>query len=613
MAQLQNRYRADLRELSFVLFEQYKLESLLGQGVYQDWGRDEVEMSLHGAYSFVTEVLGPLNAIGDKEGCTIVNGTVKTPTGFKEAWKKLYQGGWKSINVDPELGGQGAPYAVYVLVEELLDGANTAFSMYPGLTGGVATLLNEFGGDTQKAKYLAKLLDGTYSGTMCLSEPQAGSDVGMARTKAVKRGDGLYNLSGTKIFISCGDHDMTENIVHMVLARVEGAPAGTKGLSLFLVPKRRVSADGISGESNDVQPINVEHKMGLNGSATCVLNFGENGNCIGELVGSLENSGMRQMFFLMNYARIATGIQGVGIAAAAYMNTLDYAKTRKQGASIEAWKDANAPRVNILQHADIRRSLLEMKSKVEGIRSLIVKLAWHVDNVRALGPQDEAKIAYHRGQVDLLVPLVKAYGSDQAFRICETAIQVHGGVGYTRDYPVEQHLRDSKVFSIYEGTNHIQAMDLVARKLSQDGGAHFRGFLEDIGNFVAKNQNHPELGAEVIQLANACESLSSTAMLMMGWSGDGRLMMIPLASNRFLEMMSEVAVGWLLLDAAVIAHNALKKASLPQNEKNFYEGKKQSARFFAHNILPGVEAKAKVLFAEDTSPMDISDDSFATL
>jgi alkylation response protein AidB-like acyl-CoA dehydrogenase len=611
MAQQQNRYRADLRELFFILFEQYKLQNLLGQGLFKDWGRDEVEMSLRGAYQFVTETLGPLNSTGDKEGCTIVDGNVKTPTGYKDAWKKVYEGGWKSLSVDAELGGQGAPYVVYTLVEEMLDGANIAFSMYPGLTGGVANLLKEFGTSNQKDRFLQKLFEGTYSGTMCLTEPQAGSDVGMARTKAVKRADGTYNISGTKIFISCGDHDITENIVHMVLARVEGAPAGTKGLSLFLVPKYRVKADGSVGDFNDVTAVNVEHKMGLNGSATCVLNFGENGDCIGELVGNHENSGMRQMFHLMNFARIATGIQGVALASTAYLNTLEYARTRKQGASIEAWKDANAPRVAIIQHPDIRRSLLEMKAKVEGIRSLIVKLAWHIDHVRCLGPQDEDKIAYHRGQVDLLVPLVKAYGSDQAFRVCETAIQVHGGVGYTKDYPVEQYLRDSKIFSIYEGTNHIQAMDLVARKLGQDGGAHFRGFLEDVGRFVNKNQNHPEFSAEITQLANSAESLSSAAMLMLGWSGEGRLAMIPLAANRFQEMMSEVAVGWLLLDAAVISADALK--ANPTQDKNFYEGKKQAARFFARNILPGVEAKAKTLLTEDTSPMDISDEAFATL
>ncbi len=300
---------------------------------------------------------------------------------------------------------------------------------------------------------------------MCLTEPQAGSDVGSARTKATRNADGTYNISGTKIFISAGDHDLAENIIHLVLARVEGAPAGTKGLTLFIVPKLRYDADGKVTGSNDVAVGAIEHKMGINGSATCVLNFGENGQCIGVPVGGETKlgQGMPQMFRMMNSARIAVGLQGLSVASSAYLNALEYAKERKQGASIHHFKDASAPRVPILEHGDVRRMLLEMKAKVEGIRALAVKLAHHQDQVRALSGKDDQKVAYHQGQTDLLVPLVKAYGSDQGFRICELAIQTYGGAGYTRDYPVEQYCRDAKIFSIYECTNHIQAMDLVGR------------------------------------------------------------------------------------------------------------------------------------------------------
>lgn len=609
----QNRFRADLRELRFVLFEQLKLQDILGQAPYQDWGKDEADMAIQGCYTYAMDVLGPLNAASDRVGCQLKDGKVIVPEGFKAAWDQLYAAGWKSLAVDTEYGGQGAPYTLHAISEELTCGANAAFTMYPGLTYGVADLVHTFGTPSQKERYLHKLFNGGYSGTMCLTEPQAGSDVGMARTKAVKRPDGLYNITGTKMFISCGDHDLAENIVHMVLARVEGAAAGTKGLSLFIIPKYRVNADGSRGAFNDVNVMALEHKLGLNASATCLLSFGENGDCVGELVGTQENVGMRQMFQLMNFARIAVGIQSVGVATSAYLNALEYARNRKQGASITQWKDASAPRVSILEHADIRRSLLDMKARLEGIRALLYKLTMHFDTQRVIAHKDEERAAYHRGQVDLLVPLVKAYGSDQAFRICENALQVLGGVGYTKDFPIEQYLRDAKIFSIYEGTNHIQAMDLVARKLGQDGGAHFRGFLDDIGQFVSKNAQHPELGAAVAQLSNATEAFSSTAMRLLGWSGEGRISMIPLASNRVLEMMSEVAVGWMLLEAGAIACEKLKSVPAAHPDHAFYQGKKAAAIYFAKNVLPEVEAKARILALEDESALDIPDAGFATV
>jgi alkylation response protein AidB-like acyl-CoA dehydrogenase len=612
----QNRYKADLREMRFLVFEQFKLGELLGQAPFEAWGPDEVNMVLDGAYEFCREVLGPLNAIGDRVGCRLEDGAVKTPPGFKDAWDKLYEAGWKSLGVPPEHGGQGAPASLYLLVEEMLSGANAAFNMYPGLAFGAAEVITIAGTPAQRERYLHNMFHGKWGGTMCLTEPQAGSDVGSARTSAKKLADGTYAIRGTKIFISAGDHDLAENIVHLVLARVDGAPPGTKGLSLFIVPKIRIQADGSLGQANDVTVGSIEHKMGINGSSTCVLNFGESDGCIGELVGTTENHGMPQMFQLMNGARISVGIQGVAVASTAYLNALEYAKDRKQGPSITQWKDPTAPRVSIVDHPDVRRMLLDMKARVEGIRALCVKLARHEDAVRLHRGKDDAKAAYHQGQVDLLVPLVKAYGSDQSFRICEEAIQTYGGAGYTKDYPVEQYCRDSKIFSIYEGTNHIQAMDLVGRKLAQAGGSNMQAFLGDVAAFVSKNDKHPVLGPSVKELSNAHEALAGTAMRLLGWFQMGKMPLVPLAANTFLEMMAETTVAWLLLDGARIALEALAKVPAGDAgaaERAFYEGKKHAALYFARTVLPRVKFHAELLGREDTSAIDIPDAAFATV
>src|SRR5262244_1698599 len=507
-----NWYKADLRELSFVLLEQFRLGELLGKAPFDAWGENEARAVLEAAYRFAREVLGPLNAAGDREGCRIEAGQVKTPKGFQDAWKQLYENGFKSLGVAAEHGGQDAPRALTVLVEELLSGANPAFNMYPGLAFGAAETIIECGTPEQSKGYAEKMLDGTWGGTMCLTEPHAGSDVGAAKTSAKRLGNGRYAIKGTKVFISGGDHDLAENIIHLVLARVENAPPGTKGLSLFIVPKRRINPDGSSGASNDVQVGSIEHKMGINGSATCVLNFGDADQCIGELVGGVENAGMSQMFRMMNGARIAVAVQGLGVLSSAYLNAVSYAKERKQGAHYKFWKDPTKPRVPIIEHPDVRRMLLEMKANTEGIRALLVKLTMHLDRARRLAGVDDEKAAYHHGQVELLTPIVKAYSSDTAFRLCAQAIQVYGGAGYLKDHPVEQYCRDAKIFSIYEGTNHIQAMDLVGRKLGQAGGAHFQAFVGDIGDFVAAHRSDPIYAAEIEILGAAQEAVLQVAM-----------------------------------------------------------------------------------------------------
>jgi hypothetical protein len=401
---------------------------------------------------------------------------------------------------------------------------------------------------------------------------------------------------------------MSANIVHMVLARTPDAPAGTKGLSLFIVPKLRVD-----GTSNDVTTTGIEHKMGIKGSSTAQLAFGDNGNCIGELVGSVEQKGMSQMFHLMNFARIGVGLQGLSIASSAYLNALEYAKDRKQGSSIKNWKDATAPRVAIVEHPDVKRMLLDMKSRVEGIRALTVKLTMHLDRHNALtktgGEKTEAE--YHQGQVDLLVPLLKSYASDQAFQICATAIQVYGGAGFLRDWPVEQYCRDSKIFSIYEGTNHIQAMDLVGRKLMQRGGANVQAFGKDVATFVAKHKDHAVLKDSIAILGQAMEAMTVSGGKFLQWFGGGKMELVPSVANRFLEMMSETTIGWLLLEQAVIAEEASSKLAADHPDRAFYAGKKYAAQYFALNVLPGVAAKAQLIAREDRSAIDIPVEAFA--
>ena len=607
MSQPINRYKADLREARFLLFEQFRMQDILGKEPFAGWGQEEVETILESVYDWSKAQIGPLNATADAAGCKLEGGKVVTPEGFKAAWKSLYELGWRRLSVPEKFGGLDGPFTVSIAAEEFMSGANPAFNMYPALTQGVADVVQNFGTPEQVASYCPKLHDGTYAGTMCLTEPHAGSDVGSASTRAIPMGGGKYKIKGTKIFISGGDHDLSKNILHLVLARTDDAPAGTKGLSLFIVPRDRAD-----GTSNDVKVGSIEHKMGIKANATAVLNFGDDDNCVGELVGTDEQKGMAQMFHLMNFARIGVGLQGVAVASTAYLNALEYARERKQGPSIKQWKDAAAPRVAIIEHPDVRRMLIDMKSKVEGIRALIYKLTLHLDKVTAAGA-DKSAADYHQGQVDLLVPLVKAYGSDQAFLVCATAIQTMGGAGYLKDWPLEQGVRDAKIFSIYEGTNHIQALDLVGRKLGQRGGANLQAFIKDVQGFVASTKEHPVFKEQAAVLGQAAEALMGTAMRFLGWFGGGKMEMVPLAANRFLEMMAETAIGWLLLEGAVIAEKALAELPAEHPDRAFYQGKRYAAQYFVGNVVATVPQKAQMIGKEDRTPLDIPTAAFATV
>lgn len=602
----QNRYRVDLRDLRFVLIEQFRLGELLGHGLYADWGEEEIVAMLSAGQRYAYDVAGPLFEVGDRQGCRLENGAVKTPDGFQEGYQALCAAGFKALTAPPEYGGARAPKTLALLMTELSSGPNPALDMYGGLTQGAAELLLEHATPDQKRRYCQKMYSGEFTGTMCLTEPHAGSDVGASTTRASKNPDGSYNIKGTKIFISGGDHDLTENVVHLVLARIDGAPSGTKGLSLFLVPKLRED-----GSPNDVTVASIEHKMGLNGSATCLLVFGDAEGCQGELVGGVEHEGMRQMFKMMNFARIAVGVQGLACASAAYLAALEYARERKQGPRIEEGRDPDAPRVPILDHADVRRLLLEMKAKSEGIRALIVKAGWHHDS--AAQSDDDAKRRYHEGQVELLTPLIKSYASDQAFRIAELAIQVIGGAGYTRDHCVEQYCRDAKVFSVYEGTNHIQALDLVGRKLRLDGGAHVKAFLRDVTAFIAQHREHPRLRRAVEQLERASQAAARSLMQLAAWATGGEVRHVAGSATVFQELMSELSVGWVLLDAAVIAHAKLDGVEAGHPDREFYQGKLYAAEYFAGWVLPLAVARGEMLCTSPQTAVEIPDAAFSTI
>jgi alkylation response protein AidB-like acyl-CoA dehydrogenase len=609
-----DHYRADLRAIRFTLWDHLGAERLFALPRYAHLSREECDAVIDQAYRFATEVSGPLNSAGDRAGCRIENGRVVTPPGFRDAWRRLAELGLMPFTIPAESGGFGGPAAIGVVLQELQSGANTAFQMYPGLTHGAVDLLEHFALDEDRKRFLPPMLDGRFSGTMCLSEPHAGSDVGATRTRARHLEGNVYAITGTKCWISAGDHDLADNIVHLVLARIEGAPTGTRGLSLFIVPKIWVNDDGSLGEPNDVATASIEHKLGIRASATAVLNFGDHGRCRGLLVGGRPHEGMRQMFRMMNGARIAVGVQGIAVASTAYLNALAYARERLQGSSVRHFKDPNAPRVPILEHSDIRRLLLEMKAKVEGMRALAIKLALHADLAWALAERDPGAAARHEGQVDLLTPVVKAYGADQAFRIAELAIQIYGGAGFVEDHPAEQYLRDAKIFSIYEGTNHIQALDLVSRKLGARGGENFADFLKEIGGFVAERTTRPGLAVEVGALGDAASELHRAAGALMEFFMGGKLDQVTLVASPFLESLAEVAVGHLLLEAAVVAEGRLRRDEddMSHADVEFYRGKVLAAKYFASYVLPQTHARVKAIVGGDRSPLDIPDGGFAS-
>jgi alkylation response protein AidB-like acyl-CoA dehydrogenase len=540
----------------------------------------------------VKEIL-PTFAEGDREGVHLEDGRVRVPACYHRAYKLLREGEWIAMPSDPELGGQGLPISICNAASEYLVGANYAFTLYAYLAFSAGELVEVFGTEAQKNLFLKKMYTGQWGGTMQLTEPQAGSDVGALTTSAVKNPDGTYSITGNKIFITAGDQDLVENIIHPVLARIDGAPEGTKGISLFIVPKIWINEDGSLGEPNDIVCTGVEDKMGIHGSATCAMALGSKGKCRGLLLGN-ENKGMQVMFHMMNEARLAVGFIGFANASAAYMYALNHARERLQGKDLESVADPDAPQVPIIQHADVRRMLLWMKSHVAGMRSFIYYAGSLFDRQTCCDNEDEKD--YYQGLIDLLTPVVKSYCTDRGFEVCVEAVQVYGGYGYTKDYPVEQLLRDSKIASIYEGTNGIQAMDLLGRKLGMKGGAVFMNFLGEIQKAVADAKTIPSLNDLASNVDEAVNRLGEVA-LHLGKTAMSPDVKIAFAyAKPFLDVVGDVCLAWMHLWRATLAVPQLEKivgslepdarSAKAAKNKNaaFYEGQFQTAKYFINYI-----------------------------
>ncbi len=607
-----NDYNIDLRDIRFTLYEHLPFEELTSLPAFEEYDREATDIVLDEAKKFNAEVLAPLNRPGDEEGCTYEDGVVKVPEGHAEAYRAFCENGWLAASTSMEHGGMGLPNAVGVAIGEMYMGACCSLALSLGLSRATASMLQAHGPEDLNEVYLPKLLSGEWQGTMCLTEPQAGSAVGDIKTLAKPDGDS-WLLTGSKTFITAGDHDMCDNHVHLVLARTPGAPKGFKGISLFLVPKYVPTEDGGVGEFNDVVCAGIEHKLGIKGSPTCTLNFGEEGKCRAWLIGQ-EGRGLFLMFHMMNEARIGVGIQGLALAAQAYNYAREYALERIQGVEIEQMRNLDAPRIAIAEHPDVRRMLLRCKALVEGSRALLYKAAYLSD--LAENAQDEKEAGKAHGLLEILTPICKAWVSDRAFDVTVDAVQVMGGYGYIAEYPVEQHLRDVKIASIYEGTNGIQALDLLGRKLAQNAGALFRGLLGELQGFADANKGHFGLGDEIAAFTEELGRWTKVTMDLgtMGMSGDQRYPV--LSATPYLEMAGNVVVAWQLLEQAVVAHDRLQalyldrdaltrqaREALPEEdlEVRFYANKLETARFFVFHLLPRNQAIAATIGSGDRS------------
>ena len=609
-------YKVDRRDIRFVLYELLDVEKICELEAFSDFNKELFDMVIDEGAKLAEEVLAPLNKVMDEKGAQFDKGKVSLPEEIYPAWKALVDGGWMGVSHSPEYGGQGLPNVVAMAASEGFIGGNCAFSLTPMLTRGAAHVIESYGTEEMKSTYLEKMYTGEWAGTMCLTEAQAGSAVGDTRTSAKKEGD-HYLLEGTKIFITSGDHDLTPNIVHLVLARTEGAPSGIKGISLFVVPKFLVNDDGSIGEFNDVACGGIEHKMGIKGSPTCTMNFGENGTCQGWLIGE-ECKGIVYMFQMMNEARLEVGHQGQSLGAAAYHEALEYAKERIQGVELKEMRNPDAARVPIIRHADVKRMLMLMKSYVEGMRAMFLSIGYYLD-LSHNHPDEELKNKY-KGFIELLTPICKAYGSDAGFKVADLGIMIHGGYGYCQEYPAEQYLRDVKIAAIYEGANGIQAMDLVGRKLGLKGGMVLLSFLTEINNWLDANRDHEELADYIKVMEDAKNTLTETTMNLQGAGMQGDFEYVMLHASNYLEIFGHVCMAWYLLQSAVVAHekwtalcrdkgadsDEAKQALILDNlEAQFYDSKVKTAKFFVCETMPIVHARAKSVTLKDRSALDV--------
>jgi len=597
---------ADRRDVDFVLHEQLKVEELARHERFAEFNRKAVDLIISEARNLAIKEILPTRQDGDRQGARFDGGKVFVPESFHKAWKAYKEGEWLAMTEDPDWGGQGMPRAVAMAAADYLNGANFAFMMYAGLTHGAGKLVESFGTEKLKKLFLKRMYSGEWTGTMLLTEPEAGSDVGALTTSAVKNPDGTYSITGNKIFISSGEHDLVENIIHPVLARIDGAPAGTAGISLFLVPKIWVNDDGSLGEPNDIVCTGIEEKMGIHGNATCSMALGSKGRCRGMLLGE-ENKGMRAMFLMMNEARLLVGSQGLACASPAYMYALAYARERVQGRHLLKALDKSAPSVPIIQHPDIRRMLMLMKVHVEGMRSLIFYVG-HLEDCLHTAADPDAKAKY-QGMIDFLIPIAKGYVTDRSCEVCNLGIQVYGGYGYIREYPMEQLLRDCRITPIYEGTNGIQAMDLLGRKLGLNKGRPMMDLLGEIQAALAAAKAVPRTAPFAETVEGMLNKLGEVAMHMGAAAMSDKVLTAFAFAHPFLEVCGDVVMAWMLLWRARIAAEKLA-AGVKEKDALFYEGQLKSIEFFASTILPVTFGKMKAILAGNTAMVDIHEDSF---
>lgn len=590
-------FKINQKDLMFILKEQLKYGRLCELERYKEHNEKILDLLVKEAIGFARGVVDPLNEIGETVGLKFETNQVTCPPEFRAAFKKYGEEGYTAAARDLEYGGQGFPGMMRIVINDIMYGACQSFNMAPSLTHGAAHLVENFGTRELAETYVPKMFDGTWAGTMCLTEPNAGSNLAALETIAYPEGD-HFKIKGNKIFISWGEHDLAENIIHLVLAHIEGEPEGVKGISLFVVPKVRVNADGTLAEPNDVVCTGIEEKLGLHASATAALSFGNRDGCIGYLCGE-KNKGLAHMFQMMNAARINTGVSGMAMASTAYLNALAYTKDRVQGRDVAGRQKGD---VTIINHPDVRRMLLWMKAAVDGMRSMIYTGAFWADLADGLAGGEEKQ--YYADLTDFMTPIIKAYCSDIGFRVCETAMQCLGGYGYCRDYPIEQYLRDAKIMSLYEGTNGIQSVDLMGRKMSLRDGACLKAFKNEVETFCQTHREHPELGDRVRALYGVFQRLVEMAEEMRQ-----RMKNDPLqwASYTYpaLSAFGEVVMGWRLLDMAVIASEALKKKS-----SDFYQGKILQATYFVDMTLPHTLATIETCLRPGREIVEIPDGAF---
>ena len=598
-------YRAPMQEIQFVMNELAGLEQVGKLPGYEDATPDTVTAILEEASKFATEVLDPLNAVGDREGATWQEGgKVKTATGFKDAYRRFAENGWNGLTKNPEHGGQGLPQLVATAVEEMWHGANMAFALCPLLTQGAIEAVELCGSDELKATFLPKMVEGVWTGTMNLTEPQAGSDLAAVRTRAVPSDKpGAYKLYGQKIFITYGEQDYTDNIIHLVLARTPTAPEGVKGISLFLVPKFMVNDDGSLGARNDVHCVSIEHKLGIHASPTAVLAYGDHGGAVGYLVGE-ENRGLEYMFIMMNLARFSVGIEGVGIAERSYQRARDYARDRVQGRA--PGLDKTVPTATILQHPDVRRMLLTMKAQTEATRALAYVTGAAIDNARRHPDADARK--RHQAFVELMIPIVKGWGTEIAQEVTYLGVQVHGGMGFIEETGAAQDYRDARITTIYEGTTAIQANDLIGRKTARDGGVVARSVIGEIVGLATALS--ADANGALVPIGNELQSAAAALKSAVDWvvPAYGKASRAAhAASVPYLRLWGLVAGGWQLARGAQVAARLLAEN---KGDTTFYRGKVATARFYAECLLPQAAALARAITLGSESVLALSDEQF---